>query len=92
METCRILLPGSYKQQFGLDDELLIKAHSVDEVIKRLQHNYPLLSEHLFDDSANPKRYVNIYLNGINIRDLSNKELVITSGSELNIILAVAGG
>ena len=92
MEACRILLPGSYKQRLGLDNELVIKAHSVDEVIKKLQYNYPLISEHLFDDFANPKRYVNIYLNGINIRELSNKELIITSGSELSIIMAVTGG
>jgi molybdopterin synthase sulfur carrier subunit len=67
-------------------------AGTVAEVVQNLEQNYPGMRERLLDDQGELRRFVNIYVNGEDIRFLDNLATAIKPGDEVSIVPAVAGG
>jgi sulfur-carrier protein len=67
-------------------------AATVSEVVQNLEQNYPGMRERLLDDQGELRRFVNIYVNGEDIRFLDNLATAIKAGDEVSIVPAVAGG
>lgn len=67
-------------------------AGTIGEAILELEQQYPGMKERLLDDTGELRRFVNIYVNGEDIRFLDNLATAIKSGDELSIVPAVAGG
>lgn len=67
-------------------------AGSVAEVVQNLEQQFPGIRERLLDDTGELRRFVNIYVNGEDIRFLEGLDTSIKSGDELSIVPAVAGG
>jgi molybdopterin synthase sulfur carrier subunit len=67
-------------------------AGTVSEVVQNLEQNYPGMRERLLDDQGELRRFVNIYVNGEDIRFMDNLATAIKSGDEVSIVPAVAGG
>ncbi|MGH2584536.1 MAG: ubiquitin-like small modifier protein 1 [Dehalococcoidia bacterium] len=67
-------------------------ADTIGEAIVTLEQQYPGMRERLLDDTGELRRFVNIYVNGEDIRFLDGLGTAIKSGDELSIVPAVAGG
>jgi molybdopterin synthase sulfur carrier subunit len=65
---------------------------TLSELIDALERDYPGLKERLCDETGELRRFVNVYLNGEDVRFLSGLQTAIASGAELSIVPAVAGG
>jgi molybdopterin synthase sulfur carrier subunit len=65
---------------------------SLLEIIGRLDQDYPGLKERLCEESGEMRRFVNVYVNGEDVRFLSGLETPIKEGDEISIVPAVAGG
>jgi sulfur-carrier protein len=65
---------------------------SLLEMINRLDQEYPGLKERICDESGDIRRFVNLYINGEDVRFLSGLETPIKAGDEVSIVPAVAGG
>jgi molybdopterin synthase sulfur carrier subunit len=65
---------------------------SLLEIINRLDQEYPGLKERLCDESGEIRRFVNLYINGEDVRFLSGLETPVKAGDEVSIVPAVAGG
>jgi molybdopterin synthase sulfur carrier subunit len=65
---------------------------SLLEMISRLDKEYPGLKERLCDESGELRRFVNIYINGEDVRFLSGLQTTVKAGDEVSIVPAVAGG
>jgi molybdopterin synthase sulfur carrier subunit len=65
---------------------------SLLEMINRLDQEYPGLKERICDESGELRRFVNLYINGEDVRFLSGLETPIKAGDEVSIVPAVAGG
>jgi molybdopterin synthase sulfur carrier subunit len=65
---------------------------SLLETINRLDQEYPGLKERICDESGEIRRFVNLYINGEDVRFLSGLETPIKAGDEVSIVPAVAGG
>ncbi len=57
-----------------------------------LNRQFPGIQERLFNDEGQLHRFVNIYVNGEDVRFLSGLETSLQSGDEVSIVPAVAGG
>ena len=65
----------------------------VQEAFAQLISRYgEAFKQKLFDDSGQPKRFLNIYLNGKNISFIDNFESQLQEGDELTILPSVTGG
>jgi molybdopterin synthase sulfur carrier subunit len=67
-------------------------ADSIGEAIQQLEGQFPGMRERLLDDTGELRRFVNIYVNGEDIRFLDGLNTGIKSGDEVSIVPAVAGG
>ena len=67
-------------------------ANTVSEAIQNLEQQFPGMRERLLDDTGELRRFVNIYVNGDDIRFLNNLETALKDGDELSIVPAIAGG
>ncbi|HZA22552.1 MAG TPA: MoaD/ThiS family protein, partial [Dehalococcoidia bacterium] len=59
---------------------------------ERLESSYPGFKERLIDENGELRYFVNIYLNGEDVRFLEGLATAAKSGDEISIVPAVAGG
>lgn len=60
--------------------------------IDSLEQQYPGLKERLCDEGGELRRFVNVYVNGEDVRFQAGLETALKPGDEVSIVPAVAGG
>lgn len=73
-------------------DTVEVEGSSIAELLTALDAKYPGIGERLLDAQGNVRRFVNIYVNGEDIRFLQEKETAIKPNDEVSIVPAIAGG
>jgi len=61
-------------------------------VIDGLESNYPGIKDRICDDTGEIRRFVNVYINGEDVRFLEGLQSSLKEGDEISIVPAVAGG
>ncbi|MBI4470832.1 MAG: MoaD/ThiS family protein [Acidobacteria bacterium] len=72
--------------------EVEISARTVGEALNQLEQEYPGLRDRICDESGEVRQFINVFLDGEDIRFLQGLGTPIADGSELSIIPAIAGG
>ncbi len=65
---------------------------TIGEVLTDLEKQFPGIGERLLDAKGDVRRFVNIYLNGEDIRFLENQTTAVKTNDEISIVPAIAGG
>ena len=65
---------------------------TVEQIVESLESTYPGMRERLIDDNGDLRHFVNIYLNGEDIRYIDGLKSSVSDNDELSIVPAVAGG
>jgi len=60
--------------------------------IEALEASYPGMKERICDEAGEIRRFVNIYVNGEDVRFLDGLATALKTGDEVSIVPAVAGG
>ena len=60
--------------------------------ITDLEQNYPGIRERVMDEAGQLRRFVNIYVNGDDVRFSDGLGTALKDGDEVSIVPAVAGG
>jgi molybdopterin synthase sulfur carrier subunit len=76
----------------GGAEEVSAGGATIAAVVEDLEHHHPGLKERLCDEAGKVRRFVNIFVNGDDIRFLDNLETTIKDGDEVSIVPAIAGG
>jgi molybdopterin converting factor small subunit len=95
MAEISVLLPSVLQPLAGGQSILTAPADAavtVAGVLDTVTGGYPALSRRLRDETGKVRRYVNIYVNGNEIRRLQGLATEVSPGQELLIIQSVAGG
>jgi len=69
-----------------------VEGDTLIQVIDSLETQYPGIKERMCDESGSLRHFVNIYINGEDVRFLQGLETGTKSGDEISIVPAVAGG
>ena len=64
----------------------------VGAVVDDLESQYPGIRERICDDQGKVRRFVNLYVNGEDIRFQEQLETAVKDGDEISIVPAIAGG
>lgn len=75
-------------------DQAIVEANgkTVEELIADLEKKYPGLKERVCDESGQIRRFINVFINGEDIRFKDGAKTQVSEGSEVSIIPAIAGG
>jgi molybdopterin synthase sulfur carrier subunit len=73
-------------------DTVTAAGATVGDLLGDLEKQYPGIAERLLDPQGNVRRFVNIYVNGEDIRFLQDKTTPLKDSDEISIVPAIAGG
>lgn len=65
---------------------------TIQEILKDLEKNYPGIQERICDETGQVRRFINIFLNGEDIRFKEGIKTNVGENAEISIIPAIAGG
>ncbi|MCH2658160.1 MAG: MoaD family protein [Dehalococcoidia bacterium] len=87
-----VKIPGPLRNLVDGLFEVEGSGDSVAAVIENLEQNYSGFNERLLEEDGSLRRFVNIFVNGEDIRFLDGLETSVGEGDEISIVPAVAGG
>ena len=88
----RVKLPTQLRGAAGGAAEAQADGANVGEVLEALYVQHDELRERIAGDDGEPRRFVNVYLGGEDIRFLDGLATPVADGDEVTILPAVAGG
>lgn len=90
--SARVRVPTPLRKFTGGSDEVDASGETVSGLLNDLEQNYPGIKERIVDDRGQVRRFVNVYVNGDDIRFLNNMETAVKDGDNISIVPAIAGG
>ena len=88
----KILIPTPLRGYTDQLDEVEAEGATVGELLANLTTRYADLRKHLYAEDGTRRNFVNIYLNGEDVRYLDGLASAVADRDELSIVPAVAGG
>ena len=89
----KILLPANLISQFDISTPLKIdNCSTVADALEKIVQGYPGMKEYFYSDSGSLRRFLNLFVDGEDIRFLDGIKTSLDNVEELSIIMAVAGG
>ena len=88
----RVRIPTPLRRFTGGAEEVGVTANTIGAAVEDLEKKFPGIKERLCDEQGRVRRFVNIYVNGDDIRFLSSLETPVQEGDEVAIVPAIAGG
>ena len=68
------------------------KGATIEDILADLEKNYPGIRERICDETGQVRRFINIFVNGEDIRFKEGAKTKVEAGAEVSIIPAIAGG
>ncbi len=87
-----VKIPTQLRTITGGRDLIQADGTSLKQVLDALEKNHPGFQKRVLDDSGSLRRFVNVYVDGEDVRFLDGLDTRVPEKSEVAIIPAVAGG
>lgn len=91
----RLVLPAALSAAAGGQRELARPAGpglTAGTLLDGLAHDYPRLERRIRDEAGHLRRYVNVYIDGQELRTLDGLASPVAPGCEVLVLQSVAGG
>ncbi len=96
MAAVSVLIPSLLRPIVGGQEELRLDVDAggatVTELLDAIGTQFPLFNRRVRDETGTLRRYVNIYLNGDDVRRLDGLKTRVAAGQEVMVMQSVAGG
>ncbi len=90
--SVQVRIPTPLRRFTANAEQVTASGATVGHVVDDLERQFPGLKERLCDAEGRVRRFVNIYVNGDDIRFLDSLGTALKDGDELSIVPAIAGG
>ena len=87
-----VRIPTVLRPQVGGNKELELAGGTVREVVEALTAQYPSLRSQLLTADGDLNRFVNVYVNGQDVRYLDGLATAVADRDEVRLLPAMAGG
>ena len=87
-----VRIPTPLRKFTGGQESVQASGASIAAVIESLEKNHPGLRDRICEADGRVRRFVNVYVNGDDIRFLDNLGSAVKDGDEISIVPAIAGG
>ena len=87
-----VRIPTPLRALTAEQDVVSAGGENLAAVIDDLDGSYPGFRERVLDDTGEIRRFVNVFVNGEDVRFLDGLHTAVANGDEVSIVPAMAGG
>jgi molybdopterin converting factor small subunit len=88
----KILIPTPLRPHAGGNAAAEFPANTVAEALSHLTAKFADLRKHLYTEEGKLRSFVNVYVNGEDIRYVAQENTAVKDGDTISIIPSIAGG
>jgi molybdopterin synthase sulfur carrier subunit len=96
MPEVNVLIPSLLRPVTGGQEELRLDVEAAGatlaDLLDAIGAQYPVFNRRVRDETGSLRRFVNIYLDGDDVRRLDGLKTRVAAGSEVMVIQSVGGG
>ena len=92
MMPIEVRIPTPLRKFTGGAESVTATGATIAAIVQDVESRHPGLKERICDDAGKVRRFVNVYVNGEDIRFLASLDTPVKEGDEISIIPAIAGG
>jgi sulfur-carrier protein len=90
--AAKVRIPAPLRKLTKEQPVVECQGKTVDEVLADLEKQCPGIKERICDENGQIRRFINVFVNGEDIRFKEGAKTAIADGAEISIIPAIAGG
>ena len=90
--SLKIVIPTPLRKFTSGAESVEVDAGTVGQVLDNLDSRYPGFRASVCDETGSLRRFINIYIDGEDVRFLENLSTPVTDGAEVAIVPAISGG
>ncbi|MFP3153064.1 MoaD/ThiS family protein [Lachnospiraceae bacterium ZAX-1] len=87
-----LIIPTALRAFTDGKSEVEAQGTTIGEVIESFSKEYPDIHQHLYDENATLRSFINVYLGETNIKNLNGIETPVADGDTVMLVPAIAGG
>ena len=87
-----IRIPDMMKFYLAGQTELALDGATISEALSDLVTRYPAIKPHILDAHGKPRRYINLFVNQTNIKDLNGLETALQEQDKIVLLPSISGG
>ena len=87
-----IRIPTPLRKFTGGEAEIGVEGATIRELFDNAEQAHEGLHAKIFDDSGEVRRFINVFVNGEDIRQKDGAETALSAGDEVSVVPAIAGG
>lgn len=90
--SLKVVIPTPLRKFTSGADLVEVEAGTVQQVLDKLESKYPGIRASVCDESGSLRRFINIYVDGEDVRFMDNLATTASDGAEIAIVPAISGG
>lgn len=87
-----VRIPTPLRSLTAGQDVVAAAGENLQQLVLDLEQNYPGIGDRVVDEDGEIRRFVNVFVNGEDVRFLDGLHTALQDGDEVSIVPAVAGG
>ncbi|MDQ2965449.1 MAG: MoaD/ThiS family protein [Chloroflexota bacterium] len=87
-----VRIPTVLRPQVGGEKQLELEGGTVAQLVDSLVERFPALRSQLLTENGELNRFINVYVNGQDVRYLEGLETPVQPRDEVRLLPAMAGG
>jgi len=88
----KVIIPTLLRRLTDNADAVEVEATTVRDILDRLDERYPGFRARVCEETGELRRFINIYVDGEDVRFLDNLSTSVPERAEVSIVPAIAGG
>jgi len=87
-----VYVPSPLRRLTSGRSKVTVPGTTVGELLTELERQYPGIRQQVCDETGEVRSFVNVFVNGTEIRQLQGQATPLADADEVSIIPAMAGG
>jgi molybdopterin synthase sulfur carrier subunit len=87
-----VRIPTPLRKLTGGKAELEAEGRTVREVFDHIERMHEGIQRKIFDEGGELRRFINVFVNGEDVRQRGGVETPVKAGDEVSVVPAIAGG
>jgi molybdopterin converting factor small subunit len=90
--SLKVVIPAPLRKYTAGAEIVEAAPGTIQQIIETLESRFPGIKKSVCDESGGLRRFINIYVDGEDVRFLNNLETPAKDGAEIAIVPAISGG